>query len=261
MVSAVKDPKYSISTSDHRCALCEAEIAADELYFSAVRWQDEEFCRSDYCNACWLSHLSEDPDGGRPRCAGEEVFAYWRTRRPPPPSHEPRRVRFDAQVVFEFFLGLREPIEPTVEPAGGESAAPETESAEGPERGDSQDAAQHDADRVDGEPPTDAERQSVGETREVSTELPGAGDVSKEKKAGAVADNEREELRFFLSLLLIRKKFLEFKSSTVREGREWLVLVERKQRDRVHTVLNPELDDARLEILKDKIGDLLQMRI
>ena len=74
-------------------------------------------------------------------------------------------------------------------------------------------------------------------------------------------DAERDQLRFFLSLLLVRKKALRFKSSIDRGGQEFLLLVDRETPPCVHEVLNPSLSEGQLEGLKDRLGELLQMQI
>jgi hypothetical protein len=87
----------------------------------------------------------------------------------------------------------------------------------------------------------------------------GAGDepgTTVESPSGG----EKEQLRFVLALLLVRKKALQFVNSYHVDGRECLKLVE-KGSQVVHWVHNPELDDEQLERVKGKIGDLLQMQL
>jgi len=86
----------------------------------------------------------------------------------------------------------------------------------------------------------------VGEDAGVTVESPGGG--------------EREELRFVLALLLVRKKALQFVNSYRIDGRECLKLVE-KEGQAVHWVNHPDLDDAQLERVKGKLGELLQMQL
>ncbi len=88
----------------------------------------------------------------------------------------------------------------------------------------------------------------------------GADDGSSRVRAFPSA-RERDQLRFFLSLLLIRKKALKFKSSIDRGGQEFLLLADRETPPRVHEVLNPGLSEGQLEGLKDRLCDLLQMQI
>jgi hypothetical protein len=72
---------------------------------------------------------------------------------------------------------------------------------------------------------------------------------------------ERDQIRFVLSLLLIRKKVLLFGSSYQENGGEVLKLTEKADATHVHWVKNPELNDAQLERVKDRIGELLQMQL
>ncbi|MGZ7186022.1 hypothetical protein ACXWN6_09465, partial [Streptococcus pyogenes] len=78
---------------------------------------------------------------------------------------------------------------------------------------------------------------------------------------GAAPRGERDQLRFVLALLLLRKKILSFLSSGTRDGAEWLKLAEKKDPSRCHWVRNPALADAQLEKIKDRLGELLQMQL
>lgn len=107
----------------------------------------------------------------------------------------------------------------------------------------------------------------------------------------AAEAKEREDLRFVLALLLIRKKVLDFASSREEGGVEWLKLETRIPKARVrpsdtapsggpaeagegeapqeppplqpatHWVKSPHLTDAELERVKLKIGELLQVEL
>jgi len=178
MTIAFHEPKYEIEASDFRCLSCSEEIPCDGSYFSAVLYQDGAFRRRNFCLKCW-----------KVDAAG--LFAYWKTKRPPLPADQPRRVRFDTQLVFELFRRLGEGVE-----------------------------------SPDGPPPED-----------------------------------REELRFVLSLLLVRKKVLNFVSAYQTNGAEILKMTEKADPARVHWVKNPELSDSQLERVKVRIGDLLQMQL
>jgi hypothetical protein len=81
------------------------------------------------------------------------------------------------------------------------------------------------------------------------------------REAALPSRAEREELRFVISLLLLRNKVLNFESSKSQDGVEWLKLSEKKDTRRFHWVRNPELADSQLERVKDRIGDLLQMQL
>jgi len=177
MTLAYNEPKYQIDAPDFRCQGCEMEIPCEASYFSAVFFEVEAFRRRNYCAACWKPGI----DG---------LFAFWRTRRPALPTDQPKRLRFDTVLVFEFFRRL-----------GEES------SAEGP------------------------------------------------------TPEEKDQLRFVLALLLVRKKVFLFGSSYQQNGGEVLKLSEKADPTRVHWVKNPELSDAQLERVKDRIGELLQMQL
>lgn len=187
MATAYNEPKYQIELSEFRCSACAEEVPCEAAYYSVVSFDTEGFRRKDFCPACWKQ---PEPDGST-------FYAFWRTRRPPQPSARPKRIRFDSEVIFEFFQRL--------DPARDER--------------DSADA------------------------------------VALPTRA------EREELRFVLSLLLLRNKVLNFESSKSRDGVEWLKLSEKKDTRRFHWVRNPELADSQLERVKDRIGDLLQMQL
>ena len=87
------------------------------------------------------------------------------------------------------------------------------------------------------------------------------GPVGSQPAGNGDAGKDSDELRLVIALLLIRKKLLTFVSTGAREGVEWLKLAERKDPAQVHWVKNPDLNDARIEKVKDTIGSLLQMQI
>jgi len=199
MSLAFNEPRFDIEASDFRCKLCASEVPCEGAYFSAILLEDGGFRRSNYCVSCW----GAGPPAG-------EVFAFWRTRRPPLPTDKPRRVRFDPAVIFEFFRRLEAPA-PAVE---GQSAP------------------------------------------------------------GLLSDPaERDELRFVLALLLVRKKVLDFRSSGMKDGAEWLQLdlrgvpeapadaPETPAPRKTHWVRNPQLADSELERVKLRIGELLQLEM
>lgn len=102
---------------------------------------------------------------------------------------------------------------------------------------------------------------------------PGGGAVGEEAPAaaqegapaaggeGTLPARSEAELRFFLSLLLIRRKALQFESSRLQDGQEWLILREKGESGRLHYVLNPDMSDEDLERVKVTLGELLQMQI
>jgi hypothetical protein len=222
MTLAFNEPKYEIEVSGFRCHACQAEIPCEAHYFSAVFYEEEAFRRRDYCVSCWRASgpasgsakapppaqgagSSEALVPGKAAAAAEDgVFAFWRARRPPLPSDEPKRVRFDPELLLQFFRRV-----------GGEAGLKEN-------------AAEKDQDQT------------------------------KDNKDNQ--DNQ-DEVKFVLALLLIRKKLLTFVSSGNRDGVEWLKLSEKKDPGQVHWVRNPDLNDSRIEKVKDTLGSLLQMRL
>lgn len=75
------------------------------------------------------------------------------------------------------------------------------------------------------------------------------------------SESQRRDLRFVLSLLLIRKKVLLLKGTFIRDQYEWLELQERIEKDRTYEIANPELSESELEQVRDAIGELLQMQV
>ena len=212
--------------------------------------------------------------------ATERIFAHWRTRRPEASQEGPRRVRLDVELLYEFFCRLSEM-------AAEDKAAEE----EPPGRLDAQDLAANDFDgggefvpastQIDGkgrEAPASEETEDtdLGRAPEESTERSSADDALIESVGTEAASDEleelapvesdpgglgaspreRAELRFFLSLLLVRKKVLDYR----RRG-EPMLLTDKRQPGTVHEVSNPGLNHEQLEALKDRIGELLQMQL
>ena len=75
------------------------------------------------------------------------------------------------------------------------------------------------------------------------------------------SESQRRDLRFVLSLLLIRKKILLLKGTFIRDKFEWLELQERRESDKTYEIANPELSETELEQVRDAIGELLQMQV
>lgn len=210
------EPKYAIEAPSFVCAICSQEIPCEGVYFSAVFFE-EAFRRRDYCPTCWgvrfprLAQPTPEPRkrGGKapPEPTQEviepDVIAFWRARRPKAPEAKPTKLRFDPEVVLEFFRRL----------------APRKDKATS------------------------------------------AGTQGGDGQTQGLPDAERDELRFVLALLLLRRKVLAFASSQIRDGQEWLKLSEKKDPGRHHWVRNPELTDSRLEKLRDRIGELLNMQV
>ena len=203
MTTAFNEPKYKIDAPDFRCQACGKEVPCESFYWSAVLFQAEAFQRQNYCADCWRARFPALAGPTRPSAQAQAapdggVFACWRTRRPPLPADTPRKMRFDAEFVLEFFRRLGD-AEPTEGATVSSSAEP--------------------------------------------------------------SRSEKEELRFVLALLLVRKKALNFLSSQDREGAEHLKMCEKREPGRVYWVRNPNLSDAKLEKVRDRIGELLQMQV
>ncbi|MCZ6796287.1 MAG: hypothetical protein O7J95_21965, partial [Planctomycetota bacterium] len=121
------DSKYQIETSHHRCLSCEAELPRGEPHYSVVIATGESLARKDFCLPCWESlprqkgpPRIELPAGGERPATALEFYAFWKTRRPQGPSGG--RLRFDSEVVLDFFRHLADdqPVEETA--ADGEPA-------------------------------------------------------------------------------------------------------------------------------------------
>ncbi len=211
----MKNTAYQIATPEHRCCSCEAEITPGGEFYSTVCFLGEEFARRNYCVPCWVpedSPRQEAGAGGSAWAAGQAaprgIFAYWRTQRPEEVDGEVARIRFDPQVVLEFFRGLGK-----------------------------------------------AGNQDDGAAREDGLETGAAG-----VPAGP-SESQRRDLRFVLSLLLIRKKVLLLKGTFIRDDFEWLQLQERGESEKTYEISNPELSEGELEQVRDAIGELLQMQV
>lgn len=103
--------------------------------------------------------------------------------------------------------------------------------------------------------------QKVGDGVEAGED---AGQEAADETAGqsaAPSEAQARDLRFVLSLLLIRKKVLLLKGTFIRDSFEWLQLQERQDSDRTYELANPELSESELEQVRDAIGELLQMQV
>ena len=228
MTTTYNDPKYQIESSDFRCHACGGEIPCEARYYSAVSYEQETFRRRDYCVPCWKANgprqppQAPDPSGVREPAepvlaqlgSETEIFAFWRARRPPLPADKPKRLRFDSELVLEFFR------------------------------------------RLDGEASVKAQTEPVPQADGQATAA-----SSSSPSSSSPSSSEKDDLRFVLSLLLLRKKTLQYLSSQDRGGVEWLKLSEKKESARQYWVRNPNLSDSQLEKMKDRVGELLQMRI
>jgi hypothetical protein len=115
VTQAFNEPRYAFEPSDYRCSACESEVAVEAPFFSAIFFEAEVFRRRSYCPGCW----------SRPASALPEHFAFWRSRRPAPQA-APRRIRFDPDLVLEFFRRLAG-ADGEAETAGPEGGPPPAE--------------------------------------------------------------------------------------------------------------------------------------
>ena len=241
---SVKEKQFQIDSSDFLCRGCNASIDPETHYYSSVAAFEDRFVRRNFCEACW-KRRPED-------CLPLEL--------------------------------LREPEEDAVSAEAGE----DLQEAEGPQGVDevssemvpvfaywrTQRPAERDADqplmRFDPEVCLEFFRKlnedvlaaGEGETQE-DPAPPGASESAPTSPSGGrtVSLRQKRDLAFVLSLLLIRKKVLVFKSSALSEDSEWLQLSVRQNPEREFWVENPQLSDAELEQVRDDIGALLHMRV
>ncbi len=115
MAVAINEAKYTIEPSDFRCASCQAEIAVETSFFSAIFFEEESFRRRSFCLECWKN----------PPPSAEGAYAIWRSRRPAPQVAQ-KKLQFDPGLILEFFRRLgKEAMEesgtqdsPKTEPGG-----------------------------------------------------------------------------------------------------------------------------------------------
>jgi hypothetical protein len=212
---AINETRFTFEPSDYRCTRCAAEVAAEAPFFSAIFFEGEAFRRRSFCLGCW--------GGGGPEAG--VAYAFWRTRRPAPLAPQ-RRIRFDQDLVLEFFRRLGASLGPEGAPAASASAS-----------------------ASDG----------AGDGAGAETPPPSGGPTVPAPPAAGASREAMIRLRLVLSLLLIRRKVLVFGSSGLQDGREWLQLAEKAEPGRTYLVENPPLSDAQLEAVKVSLGELLQM--
>ena len=258
MSTVFNEPKYAIETSDYRCVQCETEMPCEAAYYSAVTLSTEEFRRANYCSVCWAQRLAARAGDANAHIAGEEdVFAFWKTRRPAAVTERPKRLRFAPELLLQFFLRLGESsvevqkdATSTVDPIAQMEGDPSTENALGPSSTQEDEGAG-----------SSVTTDDTGVRDSNNTEAPDDASEYHDASGDRLAGAEAVHLRFFLALLLIRRKRLVINSTVHRDGMEWLVLRDSRERSSTHEVLNPSLTEDQLERLKDRLGELLHMQI
>jgi hypothetical protein len=267
---AINEPKYTIEPSDYRCAACTAEFPFESPFFSAVFFEGEIFRRRSFCVPCW----KKPPEN----VAG--AFAYWRTKRPSPQAG-PKKLRFDPEMVLEFFRRLAvtlatQPVTSATQPVTS-ATQPVTSATHPSVAADAAVAA------VAAETPPDVQASPETTPAAPSTKGPAEPTAATpaETPAGPFADGqptapaqpagepkkppldpgEAVRLRLVIALLLIRRKTLVFESSAVRDGREWLKLTEKADPQKTYLVENPPLSDKELDAVRASLCELLQMDI
>jgi hypothetical protein len=214
---------------------------------------------------------------GTTDAASSTYYAYWRAHRAPPSSGSQRRLHFDVHLALDFFRRLSE-SEPDFARESSSATTKPVESASDKETGAGP-AAAPDDDGVFIDAPGSADGAEFSEEREPEIGQPSPptpdGAPSSEARARDLRTNEsnsdparselaarqKRDLRYFLALLLIRKKLLVFEGSGSRNGREWLQLIEKADPSQMYEVENPELSDDELERVRDNLGELLQMNV
>ncbi|MCE5327651.1 MAG: hypothetical protein LLG01_14695 [Planctomycetaceae bacterium] len=88
--------EYKIAKTEALCRNCQAAIGPGEELVAAVREQDGEFLREDYCLKC----LDAVPSAPQP-----DVYAVWRTK-VPAATEKKKRLLVDDSVLLSFFQRL-----------------------------------------------------------------------------------------------------------------------------------------------------------
>ena len=179
-------------------------------------------------------------------------YAFWRTRRPPLPTDQPRKVRFDVELALQFFRSVAGGAEESAAAGQQEDVSAESLSDDG-------------SVEVSASSGQDGETSDVDESGDVAVVQASATD-SEQAEATAAAPTapgsvERDQIGFVVALLLIRKKVLTLNSTAARDGEEYLKVTERKEPERSAWIRNPQLNAAELERVKVRLGDLLHMQV
>ena len=83
---------WTVAKGSTACSRCGAQFREGQAYYSSLQEQAQDFIRDDYCASCW-KEARVGP-----------LFSFWKTRR----SSDPRPLRINAEVVFDFFCKMRE---------------------------------------------------------------------------------------------------------------------------------------------------------
>lgn len=84
---------WPVTKNQKSCASCSAEFETNGVFFSALREQNGQFVREDFCSSCW-ENARQIP-----------FFSFWKTRLRD--GKEKEKVNVD--VVLEFFERLQNP--------------------------------------------------------------------------------------------------------------------------------------------------------
>lgn len=98
--------------------------------------------------------------------------------------------------------------------------------------------------------------------------VPGAGEDKKPMLDESVVmdfflrlsgtdEEKRLNFRYFLALILMRKKLLKFIDVRRRDDKEYLVL-KRPREEQEHEVYNPQLDEEQLEQVREDLSQILE---
>lgn len=88
------NPDWSVGRPARRCAASGRPLVEGEACYSALREEDDKFVRLDYAEDVW-------PDVDR---AG--LFSYWKTHIPDAAEADRRRLVFDVEAFYQFYVNL-----------------------------------------------------------------------------------------------------------------------------------------------------------
>lgn len=77
------------------------------------------------------------------------------------------------------------------------------------------------------------------------------------ERLGGAKEPAKVQLRFVLTLVLMRKKLLRYEGSRREDGREvWKVTL--RGRDRTHEVVDPHMDEEKIAEVSEQLGQILE---